>query len=235
MKNIKTKGIIILIISIIAFIIGVGGIIVNSKDKGESVVNTTPNLYEVNNSFRASSPVKIYPPYQVNIYGIIENRSNKEVKDVTIKVYYSDTDWKRHEAIIPSFDIDANSEYIIDYDLDNQNHRGFYVEKVEYKVGNGNYKALKGFSSAATSSKTNEKLLRILPFIIILIFSLPGIFIGVVFTTFNMPEAEHISDVFKPSVRKNIVKCQYCGTNNKHGVFKCSSCGASIEYDNSQS
>jgi prophage antirepressor-like protein len=44
------------------------------------------------------------------------------------------------------------------------------------------------------------------------------------------PEAKKFTDVFKPSVRRDIVKCKYCGSGNKNGELKCSSCGASIEY-----
>ena len=149
-------------------------------------------------------------------------------------MYYFDTDRKRHEVLIPSFDINANSEYTIDYDTTGQ-ERAFYIDKVEYKIGSGSFKTLKGFTSASTISNKMDNVGKIIPFIILLMISAGGIFVGISFITFNMPKAEKILDVFKPSVRKNIVKCQYCGSNNKHGTFKCSSCGAALEYDNKES
>ena len=230
MKNLKSKGIVTLIISFILMIVSIGLIIVNSKDEGESLTNKDPSLYQVSNSFKVDSPLGFDEPYEVNIYGIIENKSNEDIEDVVVRVYYFDTDRERQEVIIPTFDIEAKSEYTIDYDTTGE-ERAFYIDKVEYKIGNGNFKTLKGFTSASVITNKIDKSSKIIPFVFLLIFSVFGIFVGIAFTTYNMPTAEKIIDVFKPSVRKNIVTCKYCGSNNKHGTFKCTSCGAAIEYD----
>ena len=235
MKNVKGKGIGIIVISAIVMIISIVLIIANIKNKDQGSSNTTQSIYEVDNSFKVSSPLAFQGPYEVNVYGIVKNNSAEDIKDVKVRVYYYDTDRKRHEVNIPSFDINAYSEYTIDYDTTGA-ERAFYVDKVEYKIGNGSFKKLNdSFFAGIGTSNDSVDVGKIIPFIILLVFSIFGVFAGVAFTTYNMPTAEHVIDIFKPSVRKNIVQCQYCGSNNKHGTFKCSSCGANIEYDERES
>ena len=226
MNNLKTKGKIVLIISIIIMLVSIFLIVRISKgeDSGSS-----PVIYEVDNSFRVDSPLGFNGPFNVNVYGIVENRSDEPINNVVVRVYYYDVDRKRHEVVIPSFNIAANSEYTIDYDTIGQ-ERAFYIDKVEYKIGNGSYKSLTGgtFTSMGQGVK---KMVKCIPFIFILLAGGTGVFIGTAMVTFKKPTVTKFSDVFKPSVRKDMVKCKYCGTFNKNGASKCSSCGAAIEYN----
>lgn len=232
MKNLKLKGKIVTIISIIVMVVAVFLMINVFKDKDTgNLAPSNVELYEVDNSFRVDSPLGFNGPFEVNVYGIIENKSDKDANDVVVKVYYYDVENKRQEVLIPSFDISANSEYTIDYDIVAEK-RAFHVDKVEYKIGNGNFQELDNgfFSSFEPDATPIFNVVKLIPCIIILIIGGAGFFVGLAMVTFKKPSANKFSDVFKPSVRKDVVKCKYCGSNNKNGELKCSSCGASIEY-----
>jgi hypothetical protein len=226
MNNLKIKGKIVLILSIIIMLVSVFLIVRIAKSDGEG---SSPTIYEVDNSFRVDSPLGFNGPYNVNIYGIVENKSDEAINNVVVRVYYYDVDRKRHEVVIPSFNIAANSEYTIDYDTTGQ-ERAFYIDKVEYKVGNGSYKTLSG-STFSSVSQGAGKVLKCIPLIFVLLAGGTGVFIGTAMVTFRKPTVSKFTDVFRPSIRKDMVKCKYCGTFNKNGSSKCSSCGAAIEYN----
>lgn len=226
MNNLKFKGRIILIVSLIVMIASVVFMIVTLKNGGES---SGPAIYEVDNSFSVDSPLGFNSPYEVNVYGIVENKTDSLIEDVVVRVYYYDTDRKRHEVVIPSFDISANSEYTIDYYTTGE-ERAFYIDKVEYKIGNGSYKTLSGHFALSGVGSGLINFAKCIPFIILILLGAGGVFVGVAMVTFKKPTVNKFSDVFKPSVRKDVIKCKYCGTYNKNGELKCASCGASIEY-----
>ena len=106
MNNLKIKGKIVLILSIIIMLVSVFLIVRIAKSDGEG---SSPTIYEVDNSFRVDSPLGFNGPYNVNIYGIVENKSDEAINNVVVRVYYYDVDRKRHEVVIPSFNIAANS------------------------------------------------------------------------------------------------------------------------------
>lgn len=234
MNNLKIKGKIVLILSIIMMLVSIFLIVRIAKSDGGG---SSPTIYEVDNSFRVDSPLGMngpyINPYSVNVYGVVENKSDKAINDVVVRVYYYDVDRKRHEIVIPSFNIAANSEYTIDYDT-TARERAFYIDKVEYKVGNGSYKTLSSSTFGSASQVTGKfagKLLKSIPFIFVLLAGAGGAFIGTAMVTFRKPTVSKFTDVFRPSIRRDMIKCKYCGTFNKNGSSKCSSCGAAIEYN----
>lgn len=226
MKKANLYGKIILIISILVVIFSIGTIIYNATHKDE--VKEETYIYEVDNSFRVDSPLGFNGPYKVNVYGIVENKSNKKIENVIIKVYYYDVERKRHEVEIPVFDIDANSEYTIDYDTTGD-VRAFYIDKIEYKIGNNGFKEM---SRHGTFSDVSSNAWKFVPFIILLFAGMFGIVFSIPLMAYKEIKFDKISTVFTSFANRNIVKCEYCGSSCKRGILKCPNCGAALEYKN---
>lgn len=234
-KNKKSIwGKIILILSVILIVVSIIFLVrnINNNDDNNSQRGI---IYEVDNTFKVSSPLGFNGPFDVEVYGIVENRSDEKIEDVTLKVYYYDTNNKRQTITVPTFDVEANSEYTVEYTI-RESTRAFHVDKVEYTIGTGSVKTLTNYSNAQTSFSNSFK---IVPFIFLIILGIGGAATSIVMMYVRSKPEGYFDDIEKSSggvmrAKKNtiqMVTCQYCGTENKVGASKCISCGSSLKYD----